>query len=129
MRSALTHLIRAVEEFALRFSVIAWRRRTPSGEIGASDTADVELLLLIGSASRSRSLRGSGRFDIIGQRSEHLAFGHGRTSFGAPLARLEARIVSRNSARAIQLCSWSRQTLRFLPHPFRARSRSSPSGT
>ncbi|MFI5316507.1 MAG: cytochrome P450 [Myxococcota bacterium] len=89
----------AVEE-VLRFDspVIAWRRRTrASSEIGGVGVpAGANLLLLLGSANRDPAVFADPeRFDIRrANAGEHLSFGHGaHFCLGAPLARLEARVV------------------------------------
>ena len=89
----------ALEE-VLRFdsSVIAWRRQStrPSriGDVGLP--AGAKLLLLIGSANRDpAAFADPERFDITRVNArDHLSFGHGsHFCLGAPLARLEAKIV------------------------------------
>jgi cytochrome P450 len=89
----------AIEE-VLRFdgSVIAWRHKTrESVEIGeARLSKDAKLLLLLASANRDPAVfPDPDRFDIGRQNArEHLSFGVGvHNCLGAPLARLEARIV------------------------------------
>jgi cytochrome P450 len=89
----------AVEE-VLRFdpAVVMWRRKTRQAvRIGDVDVpADANLLLLIGSANRDADvLDQPERFDIRRPNArEHLAFGLGNhLCLGAPLARLEARVV------------------------------------
>jgi cytochrome P450 len=113
----------AVEE-VLRFdsSVIAWRRRTMQAvEIGGvAVAADANLLLLIGSANRDPEVFADPeRFDIHrANAGEHLAFGHGaHFCLGAPLARLEARVVLEEiSARYPSMRLAQGQTLQFLPN-------------
>ena len=113
----------AVEE-VLRFdsSVIAWRRRTMQAvEIGGvAVPADANLLLLIGSANRDPEVFADPeRFDIHrANAGEHLAFGHGaHFCLGAPLARLEARVVLEEiSARYPSMRLAQGQTLQFLPN-------------
>ncbi len=89
----------ALEE-VLRFdgSVIAWRHKTKEVvEIGeARLPKDAKLLLLIGSANRDPAVfPDPDRFDIRRPNArEHLSFGVGvHNCLGAPLARLETRIV------------------------------------
>jgi cytochrome P450 len=89
----------AVEE-VLRFdpSVVMWRRKTRRAvRIGAVDVpADANLLLLVGSANRDDEVFSDATsFDIQRPNArEHLAFGLGNhLCLGAPLARLEARVV------------------------------------
>jgi cytochrome P450 len=118
------HLIRGAVEEVLRFdsSVIAWRRKTTRAvEIGGvAIPAEANLLLLIGSANRDPAMfEDPERFDIHrANASEHLAFGHGaHFCLGAPLARLEARIVLEElSARYPSMRMVPGQTLRFLPN-------------
>ena len=113
----------AVEE-VLRFdsSVIAWRRKTtqPVEIGGVAIPSDANLLLLIGSANRDPAMfEDPERFDIHrANAGEHLAFGHGsHFCLGAPLARLEARIVLEElSARYPSMRLVAGQTLRFLPN-------------
>lgn len=113
----------AVEE-VLRFdsSVIAWRRRTTRAvEIGGVEVpANANLLLLIGSANRDPAMfEDPERFDIHrANADEHLAFGHGaHFCLGAPLARLEARVVLEEiSARYPSMRLTPGQALRFLPN-------------
>jgi cytochrome P450 len=113
----------AIEE-VLRFdsSVIAWRRRTTQAvEIGGVPVpAEANLLLLLGSANRDSAVfEDPERFDIHRQNArEHLSFGHGaHFCLGAPLARLEARVVLEElSARLPSLRLVPGQTLRFQPN-------------
>ena len=89
----------AVEE-VLRFdaSVMMWRRRTKQAvRIRDVDVpSDANVLLLVGSANRDEDVfADSETFDIRRPNAhEHLAFGLGNhLCLGAPLARLEARVV------------------------------------
>jgi len=89
----------AVEE-VLRFdpSVVMWRRKTKRAvRIGDVDVPpNANLLLLIGSANRDEAVFANGEsFDITRANArEHLTFGLGNhLCLGAPLARLEARVV------------------------------------
>ncbi len=89
----------AVEEI-LRFdsSVIHWRRRTtmPVTLSGVDIPADADLLVAIGAANRDPAVFAHpDRFDIRRANArEHLSFGGGaHLCLGAPLARLEARVV------------------------------------
>ena len=89
----------AIEE-VLRFdpSVVMWRRKTKHAmEIqGVEVPAQANLLLLIGSANRDEGIFPNAEtFDIRRPNArEHLAFGIGNhLCLGAPLARLEARVV------------------------------------
>jgi hypothetical protein len=113
----------AIEE-VLRFdsSVIAWRRKTTQAvEIGGvSVPAEANLLLLLGAANRDPTVfLEPDRFDIHRQNAkEHLSFGHGpHFCLGAPLARLEARVVLEElSARVPSLCVVPGQPLHYLPN-------------
>jgi len=113
----------AVEE-ARRFdsSVIVWRRKTTEAvEIGGVPVpAHANLLLLLGSANRDPAVfEDPERFDIHRRNAnEHLSFGHGaHHCLGAPLARLEARVVVEElSARLPSLRLVPGQTLRFQPN-------------
>jgi cytochrome P450 len=113
----------AVEEVR-RFdsSVIAWRRKTTEAvEIGGVPVpAAVNLLLLLGSANRDPAVfEDPEHFDIHRQNAwDHLSFGHGaHHCLGAPLARLEARVVVEElSARLPSLRLVPGQTLRFQPN-------------
>jgi cytochrome P450 len=113
----------AIEE-VLRFdtSVIAWRRQTTqAAEIGGVPVpADANLLLLLGSANRDPAVfEDPDRFDVHRRNAkEHLSFGQGaHYCLGAPLARLEARVVLEElSARLPSLRLVPGQTLRFQPN-------------
>jgi hypothetical protein len=89
----------AVEEILrLDSSVIAWRRRTKEAtEIGGvAIPAGANLLLMLGSANRDPDMfPNPDTLDIRrGNAREHLSFGHGaHLCVGAPLARLQARVV------------------------------------
>ena len=79
-------------------SVFSWRRKTRQAvEIGGVPVpANANLLALLGSANRDPSVfEDPERFDIQRRNArDHLAFGHGsHICLGAPLARLEARVV------------------------------------
>jgi cytochrome P450 len=89
----------AVEE-VLRFdpSVVMWRRKTKVAVTirGVDVPADANLLLLIGSANRDAEMFADPeQFDVHRSNArEHLSFGMGNhLCLGAPLARLEARVV------------------------------------
>ena len=97
----------AVEE-VLRIdpSVFSWRRKTlQAAEIGGVPVpAEANLLVLMGSANRDPEVFAEPeRFDIRrGNAKDHLAFGHGpHVCLGAPLARLEARVVIEELARRL----------------------------
>jgi cytochrome P450 len=97
----------AVEE-VLRIdpSVFSWRRRTlqPVEIGGAAIPAGANLLVMIGAANRDPEVFDDPeRFDIRrGNAKEHLAFGHGpHICLGAPLARLEARVVIEELSRLL----------------------------
>jgi hypothetical protein len=89
----------AVEEI-LRYgpSIFAWRRLvkrpTPLGGVDLPEGA--HLLVVLGSANRDEEVFADGeRFDIRRENAKHhLSFGHGvKYCLGAPLARLEGRVV------------------------------------
>jgi cytochrome P450 len=88
----------AIEE-VLRYDVaLGWRQRTKEAvEIGGITVpARAKLLLLLGSANRDPAVFAQPeRFDVRRPNArEHLTFGCGpHTCLGAPLARLEARVV------------------------------------
>ena len=97
----------AVEE-VLRIdpSVFSWRRKTlQAAQIGGVPVpAEANLLVLMGSANRDPEVFAEPeRFDIRrGNAKDHLAFGHGpHVCLGAPLARLEARVVIEELARRL----------------------------
>ena len=117
-------LIPNVVEEVLRFdsSVIAWRRRTTEAvKIGGVPVpAGVSLLLLFGSANRDPAVfEDPERFDIRRRNArEHLSLGQGtHYCLGAPLVRLEARVVLEElSARLPSLRLVPGQALRFQPN-------------
>jgi cytochrome P450 len=89
----------SIEE-VLRFDspVITWRQKTKQAiEIGEVPVpADARLLLLLASANRDPAVFADPeRFDIRRSNArEHLSFGYGvHICLGAPLARLQARVV------------------------------------
>jgi cytochrome P450 len=97
----------AIEE-VLRFdgSVIAWRHKTKEPvEIGEVRLPkDAKLILLLASANRDPAVfPDPDRFDIRRPNArEHLSFGVGvHNCLGAPLARLEARIVLEEVSRRL----------------------------
>jgi len=113
----------AIEEvLRLDSSVIAWRRKTTEtveiGGVAVPEGAD--LLLLLGSANRDPEVfEDPERFDLHRANArEHLAFGHGpHLCLGAPLARLEARVVLEEfTARFPSLRLVPEQKFRFLPN-------------
>ena len=113
----------AIEE-VLRFDspVIAWRRKTTRAvEVGGVPVpTGANLLLLLGSANRDPAVfKDPEHFDIHRQNAEdHLSLGQGvHYCLGAPLARLEARVVLEElSARLPGLRLVPGQTLRFRPN-------------
>jgi cytochrome P450 len=112
----------AVEE-VLRFDspVIAWRRQTTQAvEIGGVPVPAGANLLLLGSANRDPAVfEDPERFDIRREDArDHLSLGQGvHYCLGAPLARLEARVVLEElSARLPSLRLVQGQTLRFRPN-------------
>jgi cytochrome P450 len=113
----------AIEEvLRLDSSVIAWRRKTTKAvEIGGvAVPADADLLLLLGSANRDPAVfEDPERFDLRRPNArDHLAFGHGaHFCLGAPLARLEARVVLEEFVtRFPTLRLVEGQTLRYQPN-------------
>jgi cytochrome P450 len=112
----------AVEE-VLRFdsSVIHWRRRTtrPVTLSGVEIPADANVLVAIGAANRDPAVfPDPDRFDIRrANAGEHLSFGYGpHYCLGAPLARLEARVVLEElTARLPSLRLGPGQTFSFMP--------------
>lgn len=113
----------AVEE-VLRIDspLIAWRRRTtqPVDIGGAAVPEGANLLLMLGAANRDPAkFPDPDAFDIRRPNAhQHLSFGHGaHVCLGAPLARLEARIVLEEvSARVPSLRLVAGQALEFLPN-------------
>jgi cytochrome P450 len=97
----------AIEE-VLRFdsSVITWRHKAKQAvEIGGvAVPAQANLLLLLGSANRDPAVFADpDRFDIQRPNArDHLSFGYGvHNCLGAPLARLEARVVLEEVSRRL----------------------------
>jgi cytochrome P450 len=103
-------------------SVIVWRRKTTQAvEIGGVPVpAGANLLLLLGSANRDPAVFEDAEcFDIHRPNAkDHLSFGYGaHFCLGAPLARLEVRVVVEElSARLPSLRLVRGQTLRFQPN-------------
>ncbi|MBV9919756.1 MAG: cytochrome P450, partial [Pseudonocardia sp.] len=112
----------AIEE-VLRFdsSVIHWRRRTtrPVALSGVDLPADADVLVSIGAANRDPAVFADpDRFDIRRREAnEHLSFGYGpHYCLGAPLARLEARVVLEELTAALPSLRLARgQTFAFSP--------------
>jgi len=113
----------AVEE-VLRYDppINIWRRRTKQ-RVRVQDVdipADANLMLLIGSANRDESVFAAPEvFDIHRSNArDHLSFGMGNhLCLGAPLARLEARVVLEELAsRRPGLHLVDKQTLAFHPN-------------
>jgi cytochrome P450 len=115
----------AVEEILrIDTSIVAWRRKTVEAvRLGdAQIPAGATLLLLLGSANRDPAIfPDPDTFDIHRRNArDHLSFGSG-THFclGAPLARLEARIVFEEvSSRLSSLRLVAGQKFEFLPNTF-----------
>jgi cytochrome P450 len=113
----------AIEEvLRLDSSVIVWRRKTTTAvEVGGVAVPEgADLLLLLGSANRDPAVfEDPERFDIHRANArEHFAFGHGpHLCLGAPLARLEARVVLEElTARLPSLRLVAGQKFRFMPN-------------
>ena len=115
----------AIEEI-LRYdsSVIAWRRKTKEPvEIGTvAVPGGADLLLLLGSANRDPQIFDNpDTFDIRRPNARnHLSFGYGNhLCLGAPLARLEARVIFEEfSARFPSLRLVPGQEIRYHPNTF-----------
>jgi len=113
----------AIEE-VLRYDspVVIWRRKTkqPVQLRGVNIPAEANLLLLLGSANRDANVFADPEtFDILRPNArEHLSFGLGNhMCLGAPLARLEARVVLEElSRRRPDLQLIPDQTLTFHPN-------------
>jgi cytochrome P450 len=110
----------AIEEvLRLDSSVIAWRRRTRQAtEIGGVPVpAEADLLFLLGATNHDPMMfQDPERFDIRRPNArDHISFGHGaHFCLGAPLARLEARVVlEKFTSRFPALRLTPGQTLRF----------------
>ena len=113
----------AVEEvLRLDSPVVAWRRRTtqPVDIGGVAVPEGANLLLMLGSANRDPAkFPDPDAFDIRRPNAhQHLSFGFGaHFCLGAPLARVEARIVLEEvSARLPSLRLVAGQRLEFLPN-------------
>ena len=112
----------AVEE-VLRFdsSVVHWRRHTvsPATLSGVEVPADADVLVCIGAANRDpRVFDHPDEFDLRRSNAhEHLSFGAGpHLCLGAPLARLEARVVLEELSAALpSLRLDDAQSLQFAP--------------
>lgn len=112
----------AVEEI-LRYdsSVIHWRRRTTRPVVvnGEQIPADANVLVSIGAANRDPAIFPEpDRFDIRRPNAhDHLSFGYGpHLCLGAPLARLEARVVLEELSRALpSLRLTPGQSFEFMP--------------
>ena len=91
----------AIEEVLRYRSPLQWMLRVTAREVeinGQTIPAGKLVLAVIGSANRdARYFTDPERFDIARATNPHLAFGHGiHFCLGAPLARLESRVVLRN---------------------------------
>lgn len=117
-----TSIPHAVEEL-LRFdsSVIAWRRRTrvPVELSGVTIPSDVQVLALLGSANRDPAHFDRPEaldLDRAGA-NEHVSFGHGRHyCIGAPLARLELRVILEVLTRRLPRLTLVPTTYDYLPN-------------
>jgi cytochrome P450 len=112
----------AIEEvLRLDSSVIHWRRRTKAPVVlsGVELPADADVLVCIGAANRDPDVFADPDvFDIRRPNAhEHLSFGSGpHLCLGAPLARLEARVVLEELAAALpDLRLAAGQTFEFMP--------------
>jgi cytochrome P450 len=113
----------AIEEvLRLDSSVIVWRRKTIAAvQVGGVPLPEgVDLLLLLGSGNRDPEVfEDPERFDIHRANArDHVSFGHGpHLCLGAPLARLEARVVLEEfTARFPNLRLVTGQKFRFMPN-------------
>jgi cytochrome P450 len=112
----------AIEEI-LRYdsSVIHWRRRTtrPANLSGVTIPADANVLVSIGAANRDPAVfTNPDLFDIRRPNAhDHLSFGYGpHLCLGAPLARLETRVVLEELSAALpSLRLQQDQTFEFMP--------------
>jgi cytochrome P450 len=111
----------SIEE-VLRFDspVITWRQKTKQAiEIGHVPVpADARLLLLLASANRDPAVFADPeRFDIRRSNAhEHLSFGYGvHICLGAPLARLQARVVLEEVSRCFPAMRLRPNTLLEFP--------------
>jgi cytochrome P450 len=117
-----TLLPNAVEEvLRLDSSVIAWRRRTmQTVEIGGvAVPAQANLLLMIGAANRDPAHFVNPDFLDIRRSNarDHLAFGQNvHLCLGAPLARLQARVVLEEVSQRLPTLRLIPTDLRFMPN-------------
>ncbi|MCQ3975089.1 MAG: cytochrome P450 [Anaerolineae bacterium] len=113
----------AVEE-VLRYcpSIFAWRRlvKKPTTLAGVDLPEGAQLLLVLGSANRDEVCFHAGEtFDIHRENAKHhLTFGHGvKYCLGAPLARLEGRVVLEELTRRLpSLRLAPDQTFEYVPN-------------
>ena len=113
----------AVEE-VLRYepSVMSWRRKAIHDAClsGMDIPGGANLLVMIGAANRDPAVfNDPERFDIRrANAKDHVAFGHGsHICLGAPLARLEARVVIEELTRSLpSLRLVPGQKLRYAPN-------------
>jgi cytochrome P450 len=111
----------AVEE-VLRFdsSVIHWRRRTVKDVVlsGVAIPADADVLVAIGAANRDPAVFDDPDvFDLRRRNArDHLSFGFGpHICLGAPLARLEARVVFEELVGRLPDLRLADQRFEFMP--------------
>lgn len=101
LRRSPESLPAAIEEVLRYRSPLQWMLRVTAREVemsGQTIPSGKLVLAVIGSANRdARYFTEPERFDIARDSNQHLAFGHGiHFCLGAPLARLESRVVLRN---------------------------------
>lgn len=112
----------AVEEvLRLDSSLIAWRRRTtePVDIGGVAVPANANVLLMLGAANRDPAeFPEPDTFDIRRANAHHhLSFGHGsHVCLGAPLARLEARVILEELSARLPSLRLVDQSFDFVPN-------------
>lgn len=117
-----TQIPNAVEEcLRVASSVVAWRRRcvTPTTVGGVDIPEGAKLLLATASASfDDAAFEEPERFDIHRDNAkQHLAFGFGsHTCLGAPLARLEMKVLLEELSKRLPHMQLADQELTYLPN-------------